>query len=44
MPDELKKAADIVCKYCYLKYECWCDACIVTEIKKCNTEKEENEQ
>ena len=38
MPDELKEATEIICEYCYLKYECWCDTCIVTEIK------EENEQ
>ena len=43
MPDELKKAAKIVCKYCYLKYERWCDACIVTKIKK-EFNEEENEQ
>ena len=43
MPDELKKAAKIVCKYCYLKYECWCDACLITKIKK-EFNEEENEQ
>lgn len=40
MPDELKEASDIVCKYCYLS-TCWCDTCIVTEIKESNTEEEE---
>lgn len=43
MPDELKKATETVCEYCYLKYGCWCDACIVTKIKNEFSE-EENEQ
>ena len=42
MPDELKEASEIICKYCYLKYGCWCDACIVTNIKK-EFEEKENE-
>ena len=43
MPDELKEAIKIVCQYCYLGTCCWCDNCIVTEIKEYNTEEEENE-